>query len=138
MQQKYPDAILKYGGPGAISRSGDFDQVWRVPGKGVDGGDLYIVVEAKGGSSPLGNRKVDNGKDIASQGSREYFDDIAKTMRADQKSSEARQIGRDLTRAKQDGDVRYLEIRTPIKNDSQGNGTVESIKVNEFDISDTN
>jgi hypothetical protein len=25
-----------------------------VPGKGADGGDLYIVVEAKGGSSPLG------------------------------------------------------------------------------------
>jgi hypothetical protein len=138
MKQKYPDAVLEYGGPGSSSRPGDFDQVWRVPGEGTDGGDLYIVVEAKGGSSPLGTRKVNSGQQNAKQGSKDYFEDIADNMIKDKKSPEARRVGLDLTRAKERDDVKYLEVRTPIKNNSQGNGTVESIKVNEFDISDSN
>jgi hypothetical protein len=137
IQQKYPNAVPEYGGPNAVSRSGDFDQVWRVPGKGADGGDLYIVVEAKGGSSPLGTRKVQGGQKEATQGSKEYFDDITSTMSTDRNSSEARKVGRDLERAKQDGNVQYLEVRTPIREDKLGNGTVKETKVNEFDISYT-
>lgn len=136
MQQKYPDAVLEYGGPGSVSRPGDFDQVWRVPGKGVNGGDLYVVVEAKGGSGSLGVRKVEDGQKNASQGTKEYFDDITKTMRLDKKSPEAQRIGRSLVRAKRDGDIQYLEVRTPIGKDTSGNGTITDIKVREFDISD--
>jgi hypothetical protein len=111
--------------------------VWRVPGKGADGGDLYIVVETKGGSSPLGTRKVDEGTKNASQGSKEYFDDIADNMSKDEKSPEARSVGLRLTKAEISGDVKYLEVRTPISKDIQGNGTVKDIKVREFDISET-
>jgi hypothetical protein len=136
MQQKYPDAVLEYGGPSSISRPGDFDQVWRVPGKGVDGGDLYIVVEAKGGSGPLGTRKVKNGTEVASQGSKDYFEDISKTMSENKKSSEAQRVGDALSEAKEDDNIQYLEIRTPISKDEKGNGTVTDIRVREFDISD--
>jgi hypothetical protein len=137
IREKHPDAELSYGGPGAVSRPGDFDQVWRVPGKGTNGEDLRIVVEAKGGESPLGERKVDNGSKIAKQGSQEYFDEITGIMRSDQKSSEARRVGRELSRAKQDGNVQYLEVRTPIKDDKAGNGVLKPTKINEFDISNT-
>jgi hypothetical protein len=136
MRQQYgDDASLVYGGSGSASRSGDFDQVWKVPGKGADGGDLYIVVEAKGGSSPLGTRNVDGGK-IAKQGSKEYFDDITRAMSRDGNSPEARQTGRDLNRAMRDDNVQYLEVRTPITYDGLGNSTVSRTQVNEFDISE--
>jgi hypothetical protein len=134
IQQKYPNAVPEYGGPNAVSRSGDFDQVWKVPGKGADGGDLYVVVEAKGGSSPLGTRKVQGGQKEATQGSKEYFDEIVDSVSKDKKSSEARRVGRDLTKAQKRGDVQYLEVRTPIREDKFGKGTVKETKVNEFDI----
>jgi hypothetical protein len=137
MQQKYPDAVLEYGGPGTSSRPSDFDQVWRVPGKGADGGDLYIVVEAKGGSGPLGTRKVKNGTEVASQGSKEYFDDITQAMSENRKSSEAQRVGDSLSRARKRDDIQYLEVRTPIGKDTNGDGTITDIKVREFDISDT-
>jgi hypothetical protein len=57
-------------------------------------------------------------------------------MSTDRKSSEARNVGRSLERAKQDGNVQYLEVRTPIRDDKLGKGTVQETKVNEFDISD--
>jgi len=69
---------------GAASRAGDFDQVWvkhHPTRKGRDGKPKVvevIVIEAKGGTSPLGARKV-NGK-IAQQGSSEYFDGILGVM----------------------------------------------------------
>jgi hypothetical protein len=137
MQQKYPDAVLAYGGSGATSRSGDFDQVWKLPGKGADGGDLYIVVEAKGGSGQLSTRKVNDDTQVAKQGSREYFNDITETMSTNRKSPEAQRVGRSLIDANEAGNIQYLEVCTPIDKDVQGSGTVTDIKVREFDISDT-
>jgi uncharacterized protein with von Willebrand factor type A (vWA) domain len=82
----------------------------------------------------LGIRKIDGEKKNASQGSKEYFEDIARTMRFDEKSPEAQRVGRSLTRAIKKDDVQYLEIRTPIGKDTQGKGIVSDIR--EFDISD--
>jgi hypothetical protein len=103
MQQKYPGAERVYGGSESPSRSGDFDQVWRIPGKGKNGRDLYIVIEAKGGGSPLGARRVNQGQDTASQGTREYFDEIARSMSADKKSKKAQAVGDDLADAIESG-----------------------------------
>jgi hypothetical protein len=131
---KYPGVKRVYGGPDSTSRSGDFDQVWRIPGQGKDGKDLYIVIESKGGASPLGTRRV--GKETASQGTKEYFDEITRLMRTDESSPEARETGRKLTSAKRDDNVQYLEIRTGINNDNQGNSVLGNVNVKEFDISD--
>jgi hypothetical protein len=79
IQSKYPDAVLEYGGPSAASQAGDFDQVWRVPNQGPDGDDLWVVVEAKGGTSPLGSRQVGTGQ-RAEQGTTDYFNEIVKVM----------------------------------------------------------
>ncbi len=73
---QYPEAELLYGGPESSSRSGDFDQVWKV--KAEDGSPMYIVVEAKGGTSPLGDRVVNGER--AQQGSSEYFKSILEAV----------------------------------------------------------
>jgi hypothetical protein len=53
VQDTYSNAIPVHGWPpsGAPGGSGTFDQVWRVPGAGPDGGDLWLVVEAKGATA---------------------------------------------------------------------------------------
>ncbi len=79
MREKYPGFELGYPEPGKPSRSGDFDQVW------VKFGDKaktvvieVVVIEAKGGSSPLGSRMVDGLR--AQQGSGLYFKSIVTAM----------------------------------------------------------
>jgi osmotically-inducible protein OsmY len=134
MQQKHPGAERVYGGSESPSRSGDFDQVWRIPGKGQNGGDLYVVIEAKGGGSPLGTRRVNKGRQTASQGTREYFDEIARSMSADKKSKKAQEVGDDLADARARGDIQYLEVRTRIDNDNQGNSVIGNVTAKEFDI----
>ncbi len=120
---------LVYGGPGAASKSGDFDQVWRVRGAG--GHPHYVVVEAKGGTSPLGTRMV--GKEPAMQGTRAYFDKIVEIMgRSGDRS--ARSAAADLTTADQLGEVTYLEARTPVKLDADGRSSSQTVVVHEFNI----
>ena len=131
---KYPDAELLYGGPTASSKSGDFDQVWRVPKAGQDGKDLWIVVEAKGGSSTLGTRQVAGGTAQAQQGSRPYFNEIVRIMNNNSASEE---VGYQLAQASRTDmmAVKYLEVRTPIKTDNNGKAFLGDIQIKEFDIS---
>jgi hypothetical protein len=74
VQATYPEAVpLKgwppSGGPGVAY---EFDQIWRVPGAGPEGADLFIVVEAKGATAQLGTRTV--GAAIVEQGTPEYYE----------------------------------------------------------------
>ncbi len=122
-------AELVYGGPGAASKSGDFDQVWRV--RGADGRERYVVMEAKGGASPLGTRMV--GDRAAMQGTRAYFNKIVSIMGKSGDAS-ARGAAAELRVADDLGDVTYLEARTPVKLDANGRSSSQSVVVHEFDI----
>ncbi len=127
IKSRYPDADLIYPAPGAASRSGDFDQVWRV--KDESGKVKYVVVEAKGGSSPLGRRQVSGGANpYAQQGSREYFESILNTM-ASNKASKS--VGTTLNSAYQLGYVEYIVVRAPIIGRGESTAVVD-IQVSEF------
>ncbi len=133
---KYPDAVLelRWGGASSKSKSGDFDQIWRISGKGLDGMDLWLVVEAKGGIGELGNRTVELGI-RAQQGSPEYFSKIIQTM-AENGASE--QVALDLQDAFERGAVHYLLAKTPIDTVQGSDNSVTSqlgeIEVREFDL----
>ncbi|BAC88171.1 hypothetical protein [Gloeobacter violaceus] len=107
------------------SQSGDFDQVWKV--KGEDGNETFVVIEAKGGSSRLGTRKTPSG--IAQQGSPRYFKAIAENMR-----KKGATIGSELIDKKDLGQVQYLKIQLPIK-EQGGASQINSAKIREFDLS---
>ena len=64
-------------GPGAGSQRGDFDQVYRQTLS--DGRIRYIVVEAKGGTSPLDTKVV--GPNVETQGTADYFESTAESMK---------------------------------------------------------
>jgi hypothetical protein len=129
IKSKYGDkAVLKWPPAGKGSTAGDFDQVWAV--KQADGTEKYIVVEAKGGSSSLGTRKVNGGFNEAEQGNPKYFEEIAGVM-AKASSSQSKGIGNRLSKALDSGNVEYWEVRAPIS--SQGEAT--GIKAREFDLS---
>jgi hypothetical protein len=96
---------------------------------------LYIVIEAKGGGSPLGTRRVNEGRGTASQGTSEYFDEISELMSTNKQSRKTQEIGDDLADARARGDIQYLEVRTRIDNDNQGNSVIGNVTAKEFDIS---
>lgn len=136
--QQYPGARLEYGGPGSGSRPGDFDQVYRqaLP----DGSVRLIVVEAKGGGSPLGTRLV-NGQ-VETQGTPEYFAAIAGNMRRNM-TGQAATTGRDLSNVYRYGktpdgkpaEIVYLTVRTPIGHDpATGAATAPTVTAKEFDL----
>jgi hypothetical protein len=118
VQSEFDEAQLIYGGDG--SRRGDFDLVYRLTLS--DGNVRFLVVEAKGGNSPLGTKLVD-GK-VVIQGTAPYFESTATSMT--RKGGQAQRVGADLLRAYHTGttpdgktaDVFYLVVRTPIS--SQG------------------
>ncbi|PTA67263.1 hypothetical protein C8263_13190 [Deinococcus arcticus] len=110
IKSQYPESDPIYPPPGAPSRSGDFDQVWRV--KDANGQLKYIVIEAKGGSSPLGRRRIESGE-FAEQGSKDYFTDILKNM-IQSRNTELKSVGRTLDGAYEQGIVNYLEVRAPV------------------------
>ena len=120
---------LIYGGPNAASKPGDFDQVWRVQGTG--GWARYVVVEAKGGTSPLRTRMV--GDRAAMQGTRLYFDRIVEIMGRSGNPS-ATQTAAKLVSAARHGEVTYLEARVPIKLEGAGRASAPSVQVHEFNI----
>jgi hypothetical protein len=128
IRAKYGDnAVLKWPPVGKGSTSGDFDQVWQV--KDANGVEKYVVVEAKGGSSSLGTRKIASGQP-AEQGSPEYFEEIIGVM-AKAKNPQSKQVARELREASKDGKVEYWEVRARINR--QGQAT--DIKSREFDLS---
>ena len=109
--------------------AGEFDQLWRVRGGAPDGGDLFLVIEAKGGSAGLGTRRV--GEQVVQQGTRAYFDDILRSMITSGRMDPGTAVefsgalGRDA--------VRYLDVRTPIRTRG-GAPALSDITVREFDI----
>lgn len=130
VKQKYPTAVLEFGGPGSRTQSGVFDQVWRVPGKGKNGADLWIVVEAKGGSSGL-STKVVGGNEVE-QGTRPYFASTAEQMA---KAKKTQTIGDALQDALKDGNVQYITVNTPYVIDNvTGVVKLGDAKIKIFDI----
>jgi hypothetical protein len=131
VKQTYPDAVAVFPteaqllNPSGPMGSGKFDQIWRVPGGGKDGKDLYIVVEAKGGQAQLGTRQV--GGIPYQQGTREYYEELQSlTMRSD------RALGSELQRAYNRGDMVYLKAQTPI--DPSKPNPLDVVKLREFDL----
>jgi hypothetical protein len=124
IKTRYANPELVYGGPAAGSKSGDFDQVWKV-------GDRYIVVEAKGGAAPLGSRRV--GDDVAMQGTPEYFEKIVELM-SKSKNPDTARLAKDIEKAAEAGKVSYVEARTPVRIGSDGRGSSPEVKLREFDL----
>jgi hypothetical protein len=132
--RQHPNAVLEYGGASSKSQAGDFDQVWRIPGERGQP-DRFVVVEAKGGSSPLGTRwaKDEGGKSIrAEQGSRPYFNSVRKEMGGEGKSQQSVNIADDLSTALDDNNVEYWHVKAPLDKDPS---QLKSIEVREFDLS---
>jgi hypothetical protein len=93
-------------------------------------GDV-IIVEAKGGSSPLGKMKI--GDEYYQQGTTEYAEAITEQMADSEKESEldaAEAIYNADTKNKK---VQYLHVKTPITKTENGS-LVGSVEISEFDI----
>jgi hypothetical protein len=89
-----------------VSRSGDFDRIYRV--QGADGRPKYLLVEAKGGSADLGDCNVSGGR--ADQGTKRYMDTIVLKM-ANKPASKA--LALDLKHSTDD--VIYFEVKAPVE-----------------------
>jgi hypothetical protein len=138
IRRNYPTALLEYGLPdlGNRSRVTDFHQVWRIPITNNKDQDLYIVIAAIGGGSALGYMKI--GDLQYSEGTPQYFDEVVRRMSQSQDSPEAQRVATQLQTARKNRGVRYLEVRTHLKLDGQGNGTIGDVEVQEFDLSFAN
>jgi hypothetical protein len=132
VQGHFKDAERIYPPPGLKnppSRPYEFDQVYKA--KDPDTGkEVFVVVEAKGGGSPLGTREAGGVK--VEQGTPEYFDATADSMK---KSGDpnARAAAQALEDARRSGDVRYFEARAPIGT-RKGEDILKDFEVNEFDM----
>lgn len=120
-------AELLHPSPRSPSRSGEFDQIWRIPGAGKNGKDLYIVIEAKGGGSQRGTRQTVMGE-VAQQGTSAYFNDIVTLM-----TNRGEALAVDLQAARAEGRVQYLEVRAPIGT-SDGRDVANPIKISDYNL----
>lgn len=122
--ERYPNA-KKVEIPDTAPRNGNdqFDQIWEVE-KGK-----YIVVEAKSDiSTPLGERTIKDEEGQpkrVSQGKKEYFDKIIEEMEKrgnkDGNKYTEEDIAYNIKRAKNNGDLDYVEIKGKAK-DNKYNG----------------
>jgi LysM repeat protein len=133
VQSEFPNAKPIYGGD--VSRPGDFDRVYRqtLP----DGKLRFIVVEAKGGNSPLGT-KIVNGQ-VETQGTPAYFESTATSM--SHMEGNAQSVGEELlsvfgrgrTLDGERAEVVYLVVRTPIS--TQGSTShAGPVSAKQFDL----
>ncbi len=129
VRSKYPTAKLLHPEDIEISGSkpGDFDMVYEVedppPGE-------IIVVEAKGGNSPLGSRKI--GNEAYQQGTSKYAAAIIYLMSEKGFGTTERRAGNKIKKAAYDGTpIKYLHVQTPINDD------VDTLKVRELSINKT-
>jgi hypothetical protein len=112
------------------AKQGRFDAMYKDPGPPPE----YIVLEGKGGDSPLGQRKVgENGELNAQQCTPQYNKSIVQEMerRGDPEADE-------LEAALEEGRLRTFKVQTPIEN-SRGKGqtpklSVEKLEVSEYDM----
>ncbi|KJR16075.1 hypothetical protein UF29_20450 [Vibrio parahaemolyticus] len=112
----------------SISKPGDFDMVYKVeeppPGE-------IIIVEAKGGSSPLGTRKI--GNMAYQQGTTEYTAEITNLMSEKKEGTTEKIAARKIQHAASFGiPIRY--IHTQAKIPESGNVTDVRVEVAEFKI----
>jgi len=129
VDRQFPGAEKIYPADGAPSRSGDFDQVWKA--KDEHGREVLVVVEAKGGSSGLGQRELADGTK-AQQGSAAYFDRIVEIMRQSPSGAKAAD---EISWHRTWDTVRYFEVRAPLKEDSKGQAQLQPLQSREFDLS---
>ncbi|TOO62963.1 type IV secretion protein Rhs, partial [Vibrio parahaemolyticus] len=107
------------------SKPGDFDMVYL-----SDDPEEIIIVEAKGGSSPLGSRKI--GNEAYQQGTSKYAAEIVKLMSEQKAGTTERAAADEIISAVQDDiPVRYLHTQAKI----DASGDVSKVSVKEFDIS---
>jgi hypothetical protein len=113
MSTNYPEYQRIYPkDPTKPSRAGDFDQVWVRYGKTPAGKRVavdVIIVEAKGGTSPLGARK--EGGLIVQQGTEAYMQSIIKSM---QKGTPQMQRVANLISNLDPSQIQYRLVRTPV------------------------
>lgn len=113
----------------AGSRPGDFDLVYEIPG------GRYVVVEAKGGSSPLGYRRVSGGRERAQQGTQEYFDAVVREMRT--QGASARMASERLSGTDR-ANIIYLHTELQLTTGTGTAGALETavggLRVHAFDI----
>ncbi|HHE0528252.1 TPA: RHS repeat-associated core domain-containing protein, partial [Vibrio parahaemolyticus] len=110
----------------SISKPGDFDMVYEVeeppPGE-------IIIVEAKGGSSPLGSRKL--GNMAYQQGTTEYATAITDLMAQKDKDTTEWKAARSINKAlRKKIPVRYIHTTAAISDA----GEVSSVNVKEFNV----
>jgi len=94
-----------------------------------DAGDKVIgavIVEAKGGGSPLGTRKGADGVTPTSQGTPQYIDAVVQDLY--KKGGAFAQQARDIEAAQKKTNVRYVEVRQ----DFDDNGDPLPVEVHEF------
>ena len=136
MAQRHPEYVQEKLGTG--SQRDVFDQVYTYtdPETGVE---KFIIVEAKGGKSPLGSRRVHGGGKRAEQGTREYFDEIVAKMTSSE-NPDIRRVGEKLTLVENPEEVvKYLHVETAIEKGSTGDGggpgsSIKQISGREFDL----
>ena len=112
-------------------KQGTFDMVYR------DKDGNLVIVEAKGGNSQLGSRKLKYATDEnntriegrAQQGTQEYMDDIIANYEA--KLGKDNPFIAELKKARKDGNMKYVSVQQPL---NKGGSLKGQYKVNEFDI----
>jgi hypothetical protein len=111
------------------SKSGEFDQIWEVT---EDDRTRLVVVEAKGGKSPLQPRMA--GKLRVEQGTRQYFEEIVKLMQKPKpgKDEDIIKLGQRL--AQHPEGVRYIQVRFGIELDDLGRSVGSGITAGEFNL----
>lgn len=127
VQSKFSDAeqvTRLYGGADQPNRAGDFDQVWCVT---LKTGEVHLVIiEAKGGSSPLGSRMTRAGR--AQQGTPEYMNEIIEIMRGNRNNTAVMDA---VDSALRDRTLTYMEVRAPVRS---GTGGDESVGIEASDF----
>ncbi|MGR5195351.1 hypothetical protein ACPV4H_15765 [Vibrio rotiferianus] len=128
VRSKYPTAKLLH--PEDIetsgSKPGDFDMVYEVeeppPGE-------IIVVEAKGGCSSLGSRKI--GNEAYQQGTSKYAATIMSLMDCKKHGTTEKAAAKSIKSAIQDGiPIRYIHTQAEISS----SGKVSNLEAKEFDF----
>lgn len=141
MEKEFPEFRQLYpSDPTKPSRSGDFDQIWVKYGKSASGKKIVvevIVIEAKGGASPLGARKTPVG--LAQQGTGAYFESIVTSMEnGTPEMAQAAAVIRTVQQ-KSPGAIEYKLVRAPVEMTpgAKPRSTVVAIQVNDFNLART-
>ncbi|MCG0022252.1 type IV secretion protein Rhs, partial [Vibrio parahaemolyticus] len=112
----------------SISKPGDFDMVYEVeeppPGE-------IIIVEAKGGSSPLGSRKI--GNEAYQQGTSKYAEEITKLMSENEDETTEKIAAKKIRDASSFGiPIRYIHTKASIP--ETGDASDIKVGIAEFKI----